>query len=97
MRIILLSFGGVSLNFFLDSFLSLCEIFYRLVFGTPSLRIDLVDANLKFTPTIKSRALGPLSPLFSFPHQVKGGSFAQVKIIGPLGAYDYITRNDEVR
>jgi len=72
-------------------------LFHRLVFGTPSLRVDLVDANLKFAPTIKSRGLGQLWPFFSFPHPFKGGSFAQVKIIGPLLAFDYITRNSEAR
>jgi len=72
-------------------------LLYRLVFGTPSLRVDLVDANLKFAPTIKSRGIGQLWPFFSFPHPFKGGSFAQVKIIGPLLAFDYITRNSEAR
>jgi len=95
--IIPLSFGGMYLDLSMIYGAYRRILLYRLVFGTPSLRVDLVDANLKFAPTIKSRGLGQLWPFFSFPHPFKGGSFAQVKIIGPILAFDYITRNSEAR
>jgi len=67
-----------------------------MVFGTPMFRIDLVDATINFKPTIKSRGFGS-AHLFSFPKANKGGSFEQVKTIGPIFELDYLTRNNEVR
>ena len=68
----------------------------RQVFGTPAFRVDLVDPAIKFKPTIVSRGFHGL-PFFSFPRPNKGGSFAQVKIVGPLFEVDFFPRNDEVR
>ncbi|KAF4621066.1 hypothetical protein D9613_000162 [Agrocybe pediades] len=68
---------------------------WRLTFGTPALRIDLVDANINLKPTLNSRALH-LPPFFTFRPGGKGGSFAKVKTIGPLASFDYITRQGEL-
>jgi hypothetical protein len=68
----------------------------RQVFGTPAFRVDLVDAAINFQPTIVSRGFEG-SPFFSFPRPNEGGSFAQVKIVGPIVEFDFITRNDDVR
>jgi len=68
----------------------------RQVFGVPAFRVDLVDPAINFKPTIVSRGFHGL-PFFSFPRLNKGGSFAQVKIMGPLFEADFITRNNEVR
>lgn len=75
--------------------LVLIRIRLRLVFGTPTFRVDLVDANIKLTPTLNTRALSK-GPFFSFPHSHKGGSFAQVKILGSLLEIDYVSRNNDV-
>lgn len=63
-----------------------------MAFGSRSLRIDLVDPNIKFKPTISSRAL----PLITFPAVHKDGSFARVKVLGPLVEFEYLSRNNEV-
>ena len=62
------------------------------MFGTRSLRVDLVDPDIKLKPTISSRAL----PLITFPAVHKDGSFAQVKVVGPLAEFEYLSRNNEV-
>ncbi|KAF8971231.1 subtilisin-like protease [Flammula alnicola] len=67
---------------------------FRLAFGTPDLRIDLVNSNINFKPTITTRAFGG-SPFFSFPSPHNGGSFAQVKLVGALAELDFISRNDD--
>ncbi|KDR67581.1 hypothetical protein GALMADRAFT_161607 [Galerina marginata CBS 339.88] len=69
-------------------------LLWRLVFGTPALRIDLVDPAITLTPTLNARGFD-WGSFFSFPHGNKGGSFAKVKIVGPLASFDYITRQDE--
>jgi hypothetical protein len=58
--------------------------------------VDLVDPNIKITTTLSSRGLFDL-PFFTFPHPRKGGSFAQVKVVGTLTELNFITRNNEVR
>ncbi|KAF9467400.1 pyrolysin [Collybia nuda] len=68
-------------------------LIFRLVFGTPAFRVDLVDANIEFTGTLNSRAVDT-GPFFTFPHS-HGGTFARVKILGPLAELDFITRNNE--
>ncbi|KAG5646298.1 hypothetical protein DXG03_003895 [Asterophora parasitica] len=69
-------------------------VLYRLAFGTPQLRVDLVDSNIQLAGTINPRGL--LShPFFTFPRPNKGGSFSKVKIVGPLAELDYIPRHDE--
>ncbi|KIM45535.1 hypothetical protein M413DRAFT_343058 [Hebeloma cylindrosporum] len=69
-------------------------LLWRQVFGTPAFRVDLVDPAIHFKPTIVSRGFHGL-PFFSFPRPNKGGSFAQVKIVGPIVEFDFITRNDD--
>ncbi|OCH84198.1 subtilisin-like protease [Obba rivulosa] len=75
------------------------SVLMRLTFGTPELRIDLVDANINFKPTILTRDVGESHVFeretFSFP-QASGGSFAQVKIAGPLLQADFLPRNSDV-
>ncbi|PPQ74736.1 hypothetical protein CVT25_013480, partial [Psilocybe cyanescens] len=65
-----------------------------LVFGTPTLRIDLVNPSISLVPTLGKR--GPrCGSFFTFPHKNKGGSLACVKVVGPLASFDYITRQSE--
>ncbi|KAK0476848.1 subtilisin-like protease [Armillaria novae-zelandiae] len=70
------------------------SLLFRLAFGTPLLRIDLVESNIDFQPTLNSRALDP-GHFFTFPHTHNGGSFARVKIVGPLAELDFFSRNNE--
>ncbi|KAG5644690.1 hypothetical protein DXG03_007913 [Asterophora parasitica] len=69
-------------------------VLYRLAFGTPQLRVDLVDSNIQLAGTINPRGLFS-HPFFTFPRPNKGGSFSKVKIVGPLAELDYIPRHDE--
>ncbi|KAG5639025.1 hypothetical protein H0H81_007638 [Sphagnurus paluster] len=69
-------------------------LLYRLAFGTPSFRVDLVDSNIKLTGTLNPRGFFK-GPWFSFPRPNKGGSFAKVKTIGPLSELSFIPRHDE--
>ncbi|CAA7260654.1 unnamed protein product [Cyclocybe aegerita] len=72
------------------------SLLWRLVMGTPALRIDLVDANINFKPTLQSRDVDfDIGSLFTFPWLNPGGSFAQVKIVGTLASFDYISRHNE--
>ncbi|KAG5637208.1 hypothetical protein DXG03_004538, partial [Asterophora parasitica] len=67
-------------------------VLFRLVFGTPQFRIDLVDSNIQIAGTIRPRGL--LShPSYTFPRPNQGGSFSKVKVVGPLFELDYIPRN----
>ncbi|KAG5640018.1 hypothetical protein DXG03_001768, partial [Asterophora parasitica] len=67
-------------------------VLYRLVFGTPQFRLDLVDSNIQLAGTLNPRGL--LShPSYTFPRPNKGGSFSKVKIVGPLVEFDYIPRH----
>jgi len=65
------------------------------VFGTRSLRVDLVHPDTKFKPTISSRASLD-EPLITLPTTHKDGSLAQVKVVGPLVEFEYLPRNNEV-
>jgi hypothetical protein len=67
----------------------------RLTMGTPALHVDLVDANIQFTPTFQRRGL--VAPGITFPLNNPGGSFADVKVIGSVFSEDYQGRHDEVR
>jgi len=69
-------------------------LLFRLVFGTPAFRVDLVDTNIQFSETLNSRA-DEVRPMITFLHQHKGGSFAKVAIVGPLAELDFIPRNNE--
>ncbi|KAF9526557.1 pyrolysin [Crepidotus variabilis] len=79
------------------------SVLFRLAFGSASVRIDLVDPKIKFVPTISPTQPGrratpdDTGTIFSFPHHHDGGSFANVKIIGSLAEFTYVSRNDEVR
>jgi hypothetical protein len=70
-------------------------LLYRLAFGTAKLRVDLVDPNVEFTPTIGPRDLLSGFPIFTFPDTLTGGSFSQVKVLGPLTQNNYLTRNND--
>ncbi|KAF9547696.1 subtilisin-like protease [Agrocybe pediades] len=68
---------------------------WRLAFGTPAFRADLVSSNINFKPTITSRSFGNFGPFFTFPSPHNGGTFAQVKIVGPLAEFDFVSRNND--
>ncbi|KAG6820281.1 hypothetical protein H0H93_002893 [Arthromyces matolae] len=68
------------------------SILFRLTFGTSLLRIDLVDSDTHFTPTLNPR---DLSPHITFPQTAKLGTFKNVKIVGPISELDYTYRNNE--
>ncbi|KAL4251464.1 Alkaline protease 1 [Abortiporus biennis] len=79
----------------------------RLDFGTPEFRLDLVDPDINITTTIP-RSATKRSILandkhvferetFTFPEGSNGGgTFAQVKTLGPLFELDFIPRNSDV-
>ncbi|GLB37011.1 putative subtilisin-like protein [Lyophyllum shimeji] len=70
-------------------------LLFRLVFGTPAFRVDLVDSNIQLTGTLNTRQERHGGPFFTFPRPQAGGSFARVKIVGPVAELDFITRNNE--
>jgi len=84
--------GPTNYTFVGDDFPTLL---FRLAFGTPVLRIDLVESNIKFKGSLNTRAPTSTKPFFSFPDPTKKGTFAQVAIVGSLTEVDWITRNDE--
>ncbi|KAI0049874.1 hypothetical protein FA95DRAFT_1570975 [Auriscalpium vulgare] len=70
---------------------------HRLTFGTPLLRIDLVEANVTLTPTLSHSSVEQNGsvldrPIFLFPHG-SPNTFAQVSVIGALLEYDYVVRH----
>ncbi|KAG9127745.1 hypothetical protein FRC07_010197 [Ceratobasidium sp. 392] len=84
-------------------------LLYRLVFGTPLLQVDLVDAKTNVTSN-QRRSVETLGELdtrsvphstinkrsiwdWLFPWKNTGGTFAAVKIIGTVYREDYISRN----
>ncbi|RXW19777.1 hypothetical protein EST38_g6064, partial [Candolleomyces aberdarensis] len=74
-------------------------VFWRQVFGSPLVRIDLVDPDIKVETNIHPRD-GPRGhPYFTFPFQPGrgggGGTFAQVKIVGPITEFPFLSRNDD--
>ena len=85
------------------------SVLLRLNFGTPKLRFDLVDADIKLNTTLNPRAAVETEAegekarthifernVFSFPHNPSQGTFAQVKILGPLFEADFQPRNSDV-
>ncbi|RDB16703.1 Minor extracellular protease vpr [Hypsizygus marmoreus] len=70
-------------------------LLFRLVFGTPTFRVDVVDPNIKLVGTLNSRAERHGGPFFTFPRPHNGGSFAQVKVVGPLAEFNFVPRNNE--
>lgn len=70
----------------------------RQVFGSPHILIDLTDPNIKLKTNLNPRIEGQNTPLFTFPFPIIGaGTFAQVKTIGNIFSFDYLSRNEEVR
>ncbi|KAL0072250.1 hypothetical protein AAF712_000010 [Marasmius tenuissimus] len=70
-------------------------VFFRLVFGTPVLRLDLVDADIDIQTTLNTlNKRADMEPSFSFPQKF-AGSFDDVPIVGSLLEIDFLTRNDE--
>ena len=70
----------------------------RLDFGTPKLRIDLVDSDISFQPTLNQRDVSPVleRSFFKFQSDAKEGSFAQVQTFGSLFEFDFVPRNTDV-
>ncbi|PFH46516.1 hypothetical protein AMATHDRAFT_7712 [Amanita thiersii Skay4041] len=62
-------------------------LLFRLAFGTPKLRIDLVDPKIDYTPT-----LNPKSVSGRIPHQ-SGDSFIKVPIVGSIFEMKWASRN----
>lgn len=54
----------------------------RLAFGTPLLRVDLVNPNAKIQTTLNKRATPP-------------GTFSSVPILGEVFEFDFIPRNSD--
>ncbi|KAF6763345.1 pyrolysin [Ephemerocybe angulata] len=71
-------------------------VFWRQVFGSPIVRVDLVDKDIKVQTNVP-RALPRGLPYFTFPfkHGKGDGTFAQVKIVGPITEFPFLTRNDD--
>ena len=65
-----------------------------MAFGSPLVRLDLVDTNVRIDSKLNAR--GPGGHIYSFPDRTKAGSFAKVKIIGTLYEAKYLSRNNEV-
>lgn len=68
-------------------------LLWRQAFGSQVILADLVSANANITTTLNKR--GFHSPWF--PHPSPGGSFSQVKTLGPLLEFDFLPRNNDVR
>ncbi|TCD66303.1 hypothetical protein EIP91_001549 [Steccherinum ochraceum] len=71
----------------------------RLDFGTPKLRFDLVDPNIKIKTTLNQRSEQTHvleKSVFTFPNAAQAGTFSQVKILGPLFEFDFLPRNSDV-
>ena len=71
---------------------------WRLAFGTPRLRIDLVEPNIKIPTTLDPRGLEdpPLEGhIFTFPFRPRPGSFSAVKTLGTIVEYTDMARNED--
>ncbi|EJD39665.1 subtilisin-like protease [Auricularia subglabra TFB-10046 SS5] len=73
-------------------------IAWRQVFGSPSVKLDLVAADIQLKTTLRRRR-GPVSDWLAswwWPgiFNPLGGSFAKVPTLGPLFQYDWMPRND---
>lgn len=73
------------------------SVLMRLAFGTPLLRLDLVDPNAQITTTLNRRDTTPVleRDYFSFPKTKGSSSFSEVQIIGPLVEQDFLPRNSD--
>ncbi|OBZ70623.1 Minor extracellular protease vpr [Grifola frondosa] len=74
------------------------SLLFRLAFGTPKLRFDLVDPNIEIQTTLNRRDVDHVLErrLFNFPRAERPGTFNQVNIVGTLGESDYVPRNTDV-
>ncbi|KAI0709562.1 pyrolysin [Cerioporus squamosus] len=82
------------------------SVLMRLNFGTPKLRFDLVDSNIKLNTTLNLNTRDVDEDeaethvfersVFSFPHNPGQGTFAKVKILGTLLEADFQPRNSDV-
>ncbi|EEB89297.1 hypothetical protein MPER_12621, partial [Moniliophthora perniciosa FA553] len=73
-------------------------VWMRLAFGTAVARLDLVEVDAEVGPAIVSRDLDvniglELKPLLTFPGEHEGGTFSQVKTVGPVLELTYLPRN----
>jgi len=71
-------------------------VLFRLVAGTPALKIDLVDPNIQVATDLKRGLFS--GGLFSgwWPGIFRPqGTFGKVKTIGPILEFDWIPRNDD--
>ncbi|KAJ2929710.1 hypothetical protein H1R20_g7388, partial [Candolleomyces eurysporus] len=68
---------------------------FRLAFGSPLIRLDLVEPGIKVEAGLNKRGLPDFGHLFTFPHSIHGGSFSRVKTIGPLVERTFLSRNNE--
>lgn len=64
-------------------------VLFRMSFGSPLVRVDLVASNTDVKPTIKKRSW------FSWWWGGNDSKFADVKVVGALAEYDYAPRNSE--
>ncbi|RPD78695.1 subtilisin-like protease [Lentinus tigrinus ALCF2SS1-7] len=78
------------------------SVLMRLNFGTPKLRFDLVDSDIKLNTTLNTRGVEEGGThvfereVFSFPHNPGQGTFAKVKVLGTIFEADFQPRNSDV-
>ncbi|KAH6906334.1 peptidase [Coprinopsis sp. MPI-PUGE-AT-0042] len=72
------------------------RVAWRMAFGTPRLRLDLVSPNATLPAKVGPRAI-PSDEVhaFSFPERPRPGTFSAVPVIGPIIQFDYLNRNNE--
>ncbi|KAK7473124.1 hypothetical protein VKT23_001225 [Stygiomarasmius scandens] len=70
-------------------------LLWRQAFGSPIVRIDLVDPEIDFEPTINRRQLATIGIDITFPRVRVGGSFEQVPILGTIHELDWVPRNTD--
>lgn len=70
-------------------------VLWRLTFGTPLFRLDLVDTSIQINTTLNRRDDSPVleRETFSFETADDSGTFAAVLIKGTLFQDTYVTRN----
>lgn len=73
-------------------------VLMRLAFGTPLLRLDLVDTNIQIATTLNRRDNSPVleREVFTFLDSTGSGTFAEVQITGALFENDFVSRNSDV-
>lgn len=55
----------------------------------------MVQPDIKIEAGLNNRALSD-GHWFTFPHLVKSGSFARVKVVGPIAEWNGVSRNNDV-